>query len=179
VSGIVAVSVSASDNVGVAKVELRVNGSLLATDTVAPFSFSWDSTKAANGMSNLTARACDAAGNCADSTTVAVNVSNTAPVVADTTPPSVSLTSPTASTTVNRRGSLTITSTASDNMGTSGLKQALYIDNKLTTTVSGGTLSYSWNLNKVSAGAHTIKVVATDAAGNSASAGATVTAAAK
>jgi subtilisin family serine protease len=177
VSGVVAVSVSASDNVGVAKVELRVNGSLLTTETVAPFSFSWDSTKVANGMSSLTARACDAAGNCTDSATVAVNVSNTVPVVVtDTTPPSVSLTSPTASATVNKRGSLSITATASDNMGTSGLKQALYIDNKLMTTVSGGSLSYSWNLNKVTSGAHTIKVVATDAAGNSASAGATVTA---
>jgi hypothetical protein len=179
VSGIATVSASASDNVGVAKVELRVNGSLLATDTVAPFSFSWDSKKVANGMANLTARACDAAGNCTNSATVDANVANTTTtIVTDTTPPTVSLTSPTASTTVNKRGTLTITSTASDNSGTSGLKQALYIDSKLMTTVFGGSLSYSWNLNKVSSGARAIKVVATDAAGNSASVGATITAAA-
>lgn len=179
VSGVTVVNASASDNVGVAKVELRVNGSLVATDTAAPFTFSWDSTKVANGMANLTARACDAAGNCANSATVVVNVSNTASVVVkDTTPPSVKLTSPTV-TTVNNKGSLTITSAASDNMGTSGLKQALYINSKLMTTVSGGSLSFSWNLSKAGAGTHTIKVVATDAAGNSASAGATITAAAR
>ncbi|HPO18174.1 MAG TPA: Ig-like domain-containing protein, partial [Rubrivivax sp.] len=176
VSGVVPVSVSASDNVGVARVELRVNGSLLATDTAPPYAFSWDSTKVANGMATLQARAYDAAGNAASSTSVAVNVANSSVATTDTTPPSVSLTSPTASTTVNKKGTLSIASTASDNMGASGLKQALYIDNKLMTTVTGGSLSYSWNLNKVSAGAHTITVVATDAAGNSASAGATVTA---
>lgn len=176
VSGVVPVGVSASDNVGVTKVELRVNGSLLATDTTAPYAFSWDSTKVANGMATLQARAYDAAGNAVSSASVAVNVANSSVVTTDTTPPSVSLTSPAASTTVKGRGSLTITSTASDNMGASGLKQALYIDNKLMTSVSGGALSYSWNLNKVSSGAHTINVVATDAAGNSAAAGATVTA---
>lgn len=179
VGGLVPVTVSASDNVGVTRVELRANGSLLATAATAPYVFSWDSTRFANGMVNLTARACDASANCADSAAVTVNVSNTvAPVVADTVPPSVSLTSPSASVTVNKRGSLTITSAASDNMGSSGLKQALYIDSKLVTTVSGSTLSYSWNLNKVTSGAHSIKVVATDAAGNSASVGTTVTASA-
>lgn len=177
VSGVAVVNVSASDNVGVAKVELRVNGSLLATDTAAPYAFSWDSTKVANGMATLQARAYDAAGNAASSTSVSVNVANTVPpVVADTTPPSVSLTSPTAGASVKNKGNLTITATASDNMGASALKQALYIDNKLMTTASGGSLTYNWNLKKVSSGAHTINVVATDAAGNSASAGATVTA---
>lgn len=178
VSGLATVNISASDNVGVTKVELRVNGSLLGTDTTAPYTFSWDSTKVANGMATLQARALDAAGNAASSTSVAVNVANTAAAVADTTPPKVSLISPTPSATVNKKGSLTITATASDNLGSSGLKQVLYIDNKLMTSVSGGSLSYSWNLNKVSSGAHTIKVVAIDAAGNSASAGATITAAA-
>lgn len=179
VSGVTVVNVAASDNVGVARVELRVNGSLLGTDTAAPFSFSWDTTKVANGMATLQAMAYDAAGNAASSTATAVNVANAPPVVVtDTTPPRVSLTSPGTNTTVKKKGKLTISSTASDNSGTSGLKQTLYIDNKLVVTASGSSLSYSWNLNPVSSGAHTITVVATDAAGNSASAGATVTAAA-
>ena len=163
VSGLVPVNVTATDNVGVAKVELRVNGSLVATDTASPYSFSWDSTKVANGMANLTATAYDAASNSATSTSVSVNVANT--VVADMTPPSVVITSPTASA-VKGIGSVTIAASASDNSGTAGLRQSLYIDNVLKATVTGGSLSYSWNLKGVATGSHSIKVVATDAAGN-------------
>jgi len=63
VSGLVSVSVNASDNVGVSRVELRVNGSALATDTSAPYAFSWDASKLANGSYTLSASAFDAAGN--------------------------------------------------------------------------------------------------------------------
>ncbi|MEO7245396.1 MAG: S8 family serine peptidase, partial [Rubrivivax sp.] len=45
VAGLVPVNVGASDNVGVTKVELRANGSLVATDSSSPYAFSWDSTK--------------------------------------------------------------------------------------------------------------------------------------
>ena len=43
VSGLVPVNVTASDNVGVSKVELRANGVSVAIDTVTPFAFSWNS----------------------------------------------------------------------------------------------------------------------------------------
>ena len=78
VSGLTTVDVAANDNVGVSKVELWVNGALLATDTSAPYSFSWDTTRVNNGSASLQARAFDAAGNAATSSTVAVNVSNAA-----------------------------------------------------------------------------------------------------
>ena len=42
---------------------MRVNGSDAATDTVAPFQFSWDTSKVANGMASLVAVAYDAASN--------------------------------------------------------------------------------------------------------------------
>jgi thermitase len=173
VSGLVSVGASATDNIGVTKVELRVNGVLVGTDSAAPYAFSWDSTTAANGMATLQAKAYDAAGNVATSSSVSVNVSNAAKV-GDVTPPVVSITSPTAST-VRPKGGVTITASASDNMGTAGLKQSLYIDNQLKTTITGGSLSYTWSMNKVAYGSHAIKVVATDAAGNSSSASTTVT----
>lgn len=50
VGGMVAVDVAASDNVGVARVELRVNATTVAIDHEAPFDFSWDSTGVPNGM---------------------------------------------------------------------------------------------------------------------------------
>jgi hypothetical protein len=80
VSGTVAVTASASDNVGVAGVRFFLDGSALgAEDTTAPYSVSWDTTTAANGVHTLSARARDAAGNTADTTPITVTVSNTAP----------------------------------------------------------------------------------------------------
>lgn len=79
VSGVVAINVNASDNVGVTRVELKVNGALAASDSSNPFGFSWDSTGVANGISSLVTLAYDAAGNVATSNTVQVNVANTAP----------------------------------------------------------------------------------------------------
>ncbi|MBK4735135.1 S8 family serine peptidase [Noviherbaspirillum pedocola] len=82
VSGLVPVDVSATDNVGVVKVELTVNGKLVASDTGAPLAFSWDSAGVPNGMATLVATAYDAAGNSAASAPVAVNVANAVAVAA-------------------------------------------------------------------------------------------------
>lgn len=163
VTGLVPVDVSASDNVGVTKVELRVNGTLVATDTSAPFAFSWDSAMVANGMATLSATAIDAAGNAGRSADVAVNVANVAAV--DTVPPVLSIANPINGSKV--KGNVAIKVNASDNNGTAGLVQTLYIDGARVATVSGGTLSYNWNTKKASAGGHSIQAVATDAAGNS------------
>ncbi len=83
VSGTVAVSATAADNVGVAGVQFQLNGANLgAEDTGAPYSVSWDTTTVANGTYALTAIARDAAGNKTTSSAVSVTVSNTT-----TTPP--------------------------------------------------------------------------------------------
>ncbi|EHR71136.1 subtilisin-like serine protease [Burkholderiales bacterium JOSHI_001] len=170
VSGLVAVDASASDNVGVARVELRVNGSLLATDTTAPYQFTWDSTKVANGSASLATTAYDAAGNSKASTTVNVTVAN--PVVADTTPPSVQIKNPLAGSTVS--GNVPVSTSASDNSGSAGLKQQLFLDGKLVASGTGASLSWAWNTRKTSAGSHTLQLVVDDAAGNRGSASVTV-----
>lgn len=83
VSGSVVVTADASDAVGVAGVQFKVDGANLgAEDTAAPYSVSWDSRTAANGSSVLTAVARDAAGNTATSSQVTVTVSNSAGLVA-------------------------------------------------------------------------------------------------
>ena len=81
VSGNVTVSATATDNVGVAGVQFLLDGaSLGAEDTTAPYSMTWDTTSASNGVHTLQARARDAAGNSAtSSSSVTVTVSNTAP----------------------------------------------------------------------------------------------------
>ena len=76
VSGTVTVSANASDNVGVSRVELYVDGSLLSTDTSSPYAFSWNTATAANGGHSLQTRAYDAAGNAGSSGVVSVTVSN-------------------------------------------------------------------------------------------------------
>ncbi len=78
---------SASDDIGVAKVEFLANGAVVATDTTAPYAASWDSTTVANGQVQLTARASDAAGHATTSTPVAVTVQNTAPAAPTLTAP--------------------------------------------------------------------------------------------
>lgn len=162
VSGLATVDVSASDNIGVSKVVLQVNGSAVATDTASPFQFSWDTSKVANGMANLVAVAYDAAGNSKTSTTVSVNVANN--VVADTTPPVVAIVNPGNGSKVS--GMVAVGVSASDNAGNSALKQTLYVDGKLVASSTGASLSYNWNTRKASSGTHTLKAVAQDAAGN-------------
>lgn len=75
VSGTVAVSATATDSVGVTKVELFVDGVLNGTDTAAPYAFSWNTTGSSNGVHALQVAATDAAGNVGHST-VSVTVSN-------------------------------------------------------------------------------------------------------
>ena len=50
VSGSVQLAAAATDNVGVAKVEFLANGSVVATDTTAPYGVAWDSTALPNGI---------------------------------------------------------------------------------------------------------------------------------
>jgi hypothetical protein len=80
VAGTITVSATASDDVGVASVQFRLDGvDLGAPDTVAPFSISWDTTSATNASHSLTAMARDTAGNASISTPVTVTVSNATP----------------------------------------------------------------------------------------------------
>lgn len=75
VSGQITLSASASDNVGVDRVEFRIDGSLLASDSSAPYSSNWDSSTVSDGSHQISAEAFDAAGNSA-SDVINVTVSN-------------------------------------------------------------------------------------------------------
>jgi hypothetical protein len=75
VTGQVTISASASDNVGVTQVSFYVDGQLLASDTSAPFSTTWNTNRAAKTTHTIYARAVDAAGNTTQSATITVTVS--------------------------------------------------------------------------------------------------------
>ena len=71
------VSATASDNVGVAGVQFKLDGAnLQAEDITSPYSITWNTTTATNGAHSLTAVARDAAGNQTTSAAVNVTVSN-------------------------------------------------------------------------------------------------------
>jgi glucose/arabinose dehydrogenase len=61
----VTITATASDNVGVTRVDFLVNGALQCSDTTAPYSCVWRVPGAANKTHQLQARAFDAAGNSA------------------------------------------------------------------------------------------------------------------
>ena len=70
----VTLTASASDNTGVTRVEFYDSGTLQATDTSAPYTFSWSFTSADDGAHDWTARAYDSAGNVTTSTVVTLTI---------------------------------------------------------------------------------------------------------
>ena len=74
VSGTVAVTANASDNIGLDRVEFLLDGALLGSDATAPYAYSWNSAAASNGAHALQARAVDLAGNTGSSAPVSVTV---------------------------------------------------------------------------------------------------------
>ncbi|BBA32743.1 peptidase families S8 and S53 domain protein [Methylocaldum marinum] len=76
VHGWVSISVSASDNLGVARVVLYAGQIRIGEDTTAPYTFMWDSTLVPDGTQTLTAVAYDASGNEGESSPLMVTVRN-------------------------------------------------------------------------------------------------------
>jgi len=85
--GSITLGASANDNSGtVARVEWRIRGVLVATDTTPPFAASFDTTDIPDGAAEVRATAFDGANNGAFST-ASITVDNTAPTVSVTRGP--------------------------------------------------------------------------------------------
>jgi chitinase len=155
-TGTVSVNASASDNVGVSRLEFYVNGVLQGTDTASPYLFSWNTAALSSGVYTLSAKAFDAAGNVGQSGDVTVTVVN------DFTPPTVSLSGLADGATVH--GTLPVTANASDNIGVT--KVEFYANGAL--IYAGNVAPYSYSLDTVALanGAYTLSAKAYDAAGN-------------
>ncbi|TDR40046.1 poly(hydroxyalkanoate) depolymerase family esterase [Tahibacter aquaticus] len=74
VSGIVSVTATASDDVGLDRVDFLLDGSLLGSDAAAPYAWSWNTASSSNGAHVLQAQAYDLAGNTGHSAQVHVSV---------------------------------------------------------------------------------------------------------
>jgi hypothetical protein len=151
----VTVSASASDNVGVAGLQFKLDGNKLGTElTTPPYSFTWDTTLSANGSHSITAVARDAAGNQTTSSAITVTVNNGSLTV--------TITAPIPAATVS--GSVTVS--ASAGVGVAGV-QFKVDGNNLGSEITTSPYSVIWNTAQVSTGTHILTAVARDTAGNS------------
>jgi hypothetical protein len=158
----VTVSATASDNVGVAGVQFKLDGANLgAEDTASPYSTVWNSTAVANGSHTLSAVARDAAGNTRTAAAITVTVSNTA---SDVTAPAAAISAPASAATVSG-SAVTVSATASDNVGVAGVQFKLDGAN-LGAEDTASPYSTVWNSTTAANGSHTLTAVARDAAGN-------------
>ena len=156
VTGTLQISATAFDNVGVAGVQFTLDAIMLGDVPVAPFSLNWDSRAITSGAHQLTATARDAAGN-QSTVSVGIVVNN------DTTAPTVTMTSPAANASV--AGTITVSATASDNVGVAGVQFTLDGVN-LGAENTAAPYQATWNSVSVTNGIHVLGAVARDAAGN-------------
>lgn len=151
----VTVSASASDNVGVSRVDFYRDGNvLLGTANTSPYGISWDTTSTTGGAHTLFAVATDLVGNTKTSTVVNVSVDNTAPQVSMSAPANGAFVT----------GTLAVSATATDNVAIS--KVEFYSDNNvLLATDTSSPYTFNWNSTTVTQGAHTLYAIAQDTSG--------------
>lgn len=155
--GAYVVTPTVSDDVGVVRVELYVDGALTGTSTAAPFSLTWDTTVLADGNHDVYLRAYDAAGNSGRSAWgIVVSVDNHAPS-------GVRITSPVDGEVV--RGSVAVLAEAADEVG---VTRVVFYDGAAAVYPEDTAAPYgkSWQSYQVGNGQHTLTAKAYDAIGN-------------
>ncbi len=156
-AGTVTLTATASDNVGVTRVEFFAGGTLIGSDTTSPFEIQWDTNSVANGTYDLTAMASDAAGNTTESAAQSRSVVN------DRQAPTVSIASPQDGDDVS--GLLLVTVSASDDVAVTSVE--LLVDNAVTATDSAAPWEFVWDTGTVADERYELVARARDAAGNS------------
>jgi hypothetical protein len=166
VSGVIGITAQASDNVGVAYVDLYLDGTYLGTDLDSPYdSFEVDTTLYSDGALKLQAQAVDEYGNTASSAIITINADNS--VQSGNVPPTVTIVSPTTGSMV--KGSVTVSISADDSDGAIDYIE-LYLDGTLLATLPGGastTFTFTWDTTTTANGNHVLKAIAYDDSGNS------------
>jgi hypothetical protein len=158
----ITVEASASDNIGVASVEFRLNGALQCTDTQAPYSCQMAIGASPGVQYTIMATAFDAAGNSASHSITVTSASE-----ADTTPPTVAITSPLDGAVVQRGTTITVEADASDNVGVASV--VFRLDGVIQCTDTQAPYSCQVSIPSKPNQPYVISATAFDAAGNSAS----------
>lgn len=151
VSGTSSLSATATDDTALASVKFRVDGTIVATDTSAPFTTSWNSATVANGAHTVDAVATDTAGNSATSTPAAITIDNVA------APPTVAITAPANGAGVS--GQVSVAASATSSTGITSVE--FRADGTTIATDTTAPYSTTWSTTGVVNGAHTLTAVAT------------------
>ncbi|MCK5804009.1 MAG: hypothetical protein KAI66_14325, partial [Lentisphaeria bacterium] len=166
-AGTVAVIAQATDNTGVSRMEIWLDGERIAqADHPDPARLvaDMDCSALREGSHTLFARAEDAAGNVSELVPIAFSSLNTTP---DSQPPGLSLTVPQSTGALT--GRIPVTATATDNVGVKTLR--LVLDGATLREVGSPTpprIETELDATVLAPGAHTLRAEATDFAGNSA-----------
>ena len=154
-SGTITLSANATDNVGVIRVDFYVDNVLRGSKTSTPYSITLNSTTLSNASHSYVAKAYDATNNVGSSTAVNFTINNP---VTDTTAPTVSVTAPGSS------GTITLSASASDNVGVSLVE--FYVDGTLKGSTNITPYTLALNSSTLSNASHTYNAKAYDAANN-------------
>ena len=141
-----------------ARVEFFNGSTRLATDTTAPFSYTWSGVAA--GSYQLRATAFDTDGASTSSSTVTVTVG-----AASNQPPSVTLTAPSSGAAFPAPATITMTATAADPENRLARVEFFNGSTRLATDT---TAPYSYTWSGVAAGSYQLRAMAFDADGGSA-----------
>ncbi|WP_158675408.1 S8 family serine peptidase [Thiohalobacter thiocyanaticus] len=176
VSGRVTVKIDATDNVAVNKAVLFVNGRKHSVDNAEPFSFSWDTTAAADGNTGLKVRVFDASGNSAQKW-IEVKVNNVQAAspepdadpepspeepVLDDTPPQMTFISPSEGNSV--AGQVTVKVGATDNVQVR--KAVLFVNGVKLGEDTSAPYTFNWDTTQTGEGSASVKVRVFDTSGN-------------
>lgn len=151
------VNCTASDNVGVSKVELIIDGTYAATsyDSISKF---WYLPSTA-GSHTVKLKAYDAEMNIGESSVVTITA------VQDSSPPFVSITSPSDNSGFVVGNNIEIICYANDNLRIK--KVELYLNGSFFAADASLPYSFTWNTESIATGKYTLKAIAYDGAGNS------------
>lgn len=170
VSDIVTLSANATAEAGVESVEFLVDGTVVATDDVAPYEAQWDTTSVPDGQAVVSARATDTFGIRGISTERTVTIDNAAPGI------SIDLSAESdtgVSSTDNITNDATPTFTGKTEAGST---VEIYDGTALLGKVpASDTGDWSFTTDTLADGVHPLSATAVDAAGNTASAKLNVT----
>jgi peptidoglycan/xylan/chitin deacetylase (PgdA/CDA1 family)/archaellum component FlaF (FlaF/FlaG flagellin family) len=159
VSGTINMNVTAN-GIDVDHVDFLVDGAVVGTVSVGPYTFGWDSTTVSDGMHTVVAHVFDTSNNETDTNSAGIDVSNFA---SDNTPPTSSITCNDGSCGGSFNSAVSVKLSATDDSGGSGVQEIVYTTDGSDPSLSNGTVyGGSFSVSSTT----TVKYRAYDNAGN-------------
>jgi len=140
VSGDVDININAFDNIAINYVDVIIDGSLVFTDSIAPYSYIWSTYNEIEDVQHvINVNITDVSGNTTTLFPVSVLVNNL--IDPDITPPTIIITEPAANQTIN--GVFNIKTLTTDNIGINRVE--FYQNYNLVYTALSSPYQYEWN----------------------------------